>query len=71
MTEKQKRGFALLTPEERSAIASMGGKAVNPMNRAFARDRQLAAESGRKGGTANKRQMMAPQFTNSTVETNS
>jgi len=47
---KSKRGFASMSPERRAAIASMGGKAVKPENRAFARDLGLASSAGRKGG---------------------
>jgi uncharacterized protein len=44
------RGLAALSPERRREIASMGGKSIDPERRAFARDRGLAAEAGRKGG---------------------
>jgi len=47
---KSKRGFASMSPERRAAIASMGGKAVKPENRAFARDLGLASSAGRIGG---------------------
>ena len=47
---KSKRGFASMSPEKRAVIASMGGKAVKPENRAFARDLGLASSAGRKGG---------------------
>lgn len=47
---KSKRGFASMSPEKRAAIASMGGKAVKPENRAFAKDLGLASSAGRKGG---------------------
>lgn len=46
------RGFALLTPERRREIASMGGKAVSSHERAFSKDRNLAAAAGRIGGEA-------------------
>ena len=44
------RGFALLTPERRREIASLGGKSVAPVERAFSKDRNLAAAAGRVGG---------------------
>lgn len=44
------RGFALLTAERRREIASMGGKSVAPEDRAFSKDRNLAAAAGRVGG---------------------
>lgn len=49
---KKKRGFACMDPAKRRAIASLGGKAVAPERRAFARDRKLAAKAGRLGGRA-------------------
>lgn len=47
---KSKRGFASMSPEKRAAIASKGGKAVKPENRAFSKNRALASKAGRKGG---------------------
>jgi general stress protein YciG len=52
---KSKRGFASMSPEKRAAIASMGGKAVKPENRAFSKDRTLASRSGKKGGKVSKK----------------
>lgn len=49
------RGLARLTPEERRAIASKGGKAVKPENRSFSRNPELAAEVGRRGGQKSSR----------------
>lgn len=46
------RGFASMAPELRRAIATKGGKAVPAEKRAFAQDRRLASEAGRKGGQA-------------------
>ncbi len=48
--QKAKRGFAAMTLEKRREIARKGGQAVKPENRAFAKDKELAAEAGRKGG---------------------
>lgn len=48
---KQKRGFAMLDPEQRKAVAAAGGRAVKPHNRSFSQDRDLAAAAGKKGGT--------------------
>ena len=45
-----KKGFALLTPEQRREMASIGGKAVPNEKRSFSVNRKLAAEAGRKGG---------------------
>lgn len=49
---KQKRGFALLSPERHRMLASMGGKAVPKDTRTFSKDRNLAAAAGKKGGSA-------------------
>lgn len=45
-----KRGFASMTPEKRREIAKMGGRAVRPENRSFAKDKSLAASAGALGG---------------------
>lgn len=47
---KKLKGFALLSPELRTVMASKGGKAVPPANRTFSKDRGLAMTAGRKGG---------------------
>ncbi len=47
---KAKRGFAAMSPEKRREIARKGGQSVKPENRAFAKDKDLASEAGRKGG---------------------
>jgi len=49
-SEVSKRGFASMPLEQRRAIASMGGKALSPEQRAFSQNRELAASAGRKGG---------------------
>ncbi|MDP3869141.1 general stress protein [Phenylobacterium sp.] len=51
-TTKARRGFAAMSPEKRLEIARRGGKAVRPENRSFAKNRDLAASAGRKGGEA-------------------
>jgi general stress protein YciG len=43
-------GFGSIGPERRREIASMGGSSVAAENRAYSRDRALAAAAGRKGG---------------------
>lgn len=48
---KSKRGFAAMSKEDRSRIASLGGKAVPAEKRSFSTDRDLAAKSGAKGGS--------------------
>lgn len=55
MTEekpKTKRGFASMTPEQRKAIASKGGKAAHEQGTAHRWTREQAIEAGRKGGKA-------------------
>lgn len=49
---KARRGFAAMSLEKRTEIARRGGASVNPANRSFAKDRDLAARAGRKGGEA-------------------
>lgn len=46
------KGFATMDKERLRRLAKAGGMAVEPMNRAFSRDRALAAEAGRKGAAA-------------------
>jgi len=47
---KSRRGFAAMSPEKRSEIARMGGRAVPAEKRSFSADRSLAATAGHKGG---------------------
>jgi len=51
---RARRGFAAMSPEKRREIARRGGAAVKPENRSFAKDRDLAASAGRKGGEASR-----------------
>ena len=48
------RGFASMTAERRKEIARLGGKSVPRDSRSFARDPDLAATAGRKGGEASR-----------------
>lgn len=52
MTEKAKRGFAVMSKEQRVAIARKGGASVPAHKRSYSQDRDLAAAAGRKGGEA-------------------
>lgn len=52
---KKPRGFAAMDPEKQREIARKGGASVRPEDRAFSRDRGLAADAGRKGGEASTR----------------
>ena len=47
-----RRGFASMDPEKRSAIASMGGKAAHQKGTAHEFDSRSGQEAGRKGGKA-------------------
>jgi general stress protein YciG len=49
---KLRRGFAVMSPERVREIAARGGAAVPHEKRSFSQDRDLAVESGRKGGMA-------------------
>ena len=44
------RGFASMDEDKQREIASKGGQGVKPEDRSFAKDPELAAEAGRKGG---------------------
>lgn len=50
-----RRGFAAMDPERRREIARKGGAAVPSDQRSFAKDRDLAANAGRKGGSSGKK----------------
>ena len=45
----------MMTPEQRKARATLGGKALRPEQRAFSQNRELAREAGRKGGLTPRR----------------
>lgn len=49
-----RRGFAAMDPERRREIAQRGGASVPSEKRSFARNRDLAANAGRKGGAASR-----------------
>lgn len=57
--QKLRRGFASLDAGRKRDIATLGGCSVKPANRAFSRDRKLAAIAGRKGGLASGRARLA------------
>lgn len=50
MASSGKQGFASMDPAKQRAIASLGGKSIDPAKRSFSQDRELAARAGRKGG---------------------
>ncbi len=47
-----RRGFASMSPDERSRIASLGGKAAHAKGTAHEFDSEEARRAGRKGGKA-------------------
>lgn len=47
---KLRRGFAAMTPEQRRAIASKGGKSAHAKGVAHHWTRETAVAAGRKGG---------------------
>ncbi|MET0274817.1 MAG: general stress protein [Phenylobacterium sp.] len=51
---RARRGFAAMNPERRREIARKGGASVPSEKRSFAKDRDLAATAGRKGGEASR-----------------
>jgi general stress protein YciG len=60
MTEKQKRGFAAMSPEAQRAIASKGGKSAHAQGVAHEFSSEEAKIAGRKGGlviSKNKKHM--------------
>ena len=51
----KRRGFASLSPERRTEMARLGGRAVPEEKRSFSQNRDLAREAGRKGGARSSR----------------
>jgi general stress protein YciG len=51
---RSRRGFAAMDPERRKEIARKGGASVPGEKRSFTRDRDLAANAGRKGGSSSR-----------------
>lgn len=54
VSPKQKKGFALLTPERRKEIASMGGITAHLKGRAHQWTPEEASKAGMKGGFMSK-----------------
>lgn len=46
----ENRGFASMDQDKQRGIASKGGQSVPAEERSFSKDRELAAQAGRKGG---------------------
>ena len=53
-TTRSRRGFAAMDPDRRREIARKGGASVPGEKRSFTRDRDLAANAGRKGGSSSR-----------------
>lgn len=49
---KRAKGFAAMTPEQRSAISSKGGKKAHAVGTAHQFTSEEAREAGRRGGIA-------------------
>ena len=60
--KKSRRGFASMTPEQRRAIASLGGKAAHAKGVANRFTRETAAAAGRKGGRTAHTKGVAHEF---------
>lgn len=54
-TKKQRRGFAVMDPEVRARIASLGGKAAHAKGTAHQFTSEEARAAGRKGGKTKRR----------------
>ena len=54
-TKGRGRGFASMTKEQRTFVASKGGKAAWKLGTAHRFTRETAAEAGRKGGSTSRR----------------
>lgn len=54
------RGFAAMDEDKQREIASKGGSSIDPEDRSFSKDHELAAEAGRKGGQASQGDGGAP-----------
>ncbi len=52
MANNSRRGFASMSPGERSRIASLGGKAAHAKGTAHEFDSDEARRAGKKGGKA-------------------
>lgn len=59
MTEKMKRGFAAMDPQQQREIAAMGGRAAHEYGRAHEFTSEEARKAGRKGGMRKKANAMA------------
>lgn len=57
---KQRRGFAVMSPERRREYAARGGAAVKPENRAFSQNRELAVKAGQMGGRVSRKSPKNP-----------
>jgi hypothetical protein len=63
MRPKRKIGLACISPEQRKAISSMGGKAAHAAGKAHEFTPEEAREAGKKGGRVVQEQGKAHRFT--------
>lgn len=56
---KKARGFAVMDPEKRRQIASLGGKGVSNDRRYYATNVAAASEAGRKGAAIKQANYLA------------
>jgi general stress protein YciG len=56
---KQKRGFAVMSPEKQREIASKGGKAAHAAGTAHEFSIEEARRAGQKGGRSHSREHMS------------
>jgi general stress protein YciG len=63
MSEKLRRGFAIMDLEKRRSIASKGGKAAHERGSAHQFTAEEAREAGRKGGQVAHEKGTAHRFT--------
>lgn len=54
VTPKQRKGFAVMTPEQVKRIASLGGIAAHQLGVAHTWTSEEARETGRRGGLARR-----------------
>ncbi len=61
---KEKRGFAVMTEEERIVIARKGGKASHAKGQAHEFTPEEAREAGKKGGRKKQKKNMEEMYDN-------
>jgi len=67
-SQKRKRGFAAMTPEQRKAIASKGGKAAQAKGTGHRFDHEEAVAAGSKGGKVSQAKGTANRWNSETAK---